>query len=384
MRLATHRTRGPAAVLSIALVAVLVGCAPAVQSQPSVSAPPTGTATATAEPQSDTPTPLLGGDCSKLVSMADVVSATAVSTVALAPPQPRNDLYLLPIPQAGGLECDWHDDGSTTDLDVAVIPNARAALDAQTTRLDAGDDGKDAAQIANVPAYGDQSWTHCYSLGEDPSDGCMFDIRVGTFWVEVNQVYGGRFTAYPQAPGVSAMLSDLVHTVRSLATVRAWKPDVRGLRLPTTCAAALPQETVRSATGGADLTYADGGTFNPLLDGAFASTGSLFCQWLSKTDAADVAQLQFVVVPGSTWAWSSTAAPPITLIDGPLTAQAGLGSAAYGTCQTTNLSSECELFVLAHHTWFEVKQDNGPTRPATMSAVTSLARRYLTTIGFAS
>jgi hypothetical protein len=373
-------------LLSAAVIAVLAGCAPATHAAPTATRSASARPTPTVEPQSATPTPLLGGDCSKLIPIDDVVSATVVPTVALVPARPLNDLYQLPIRQAGGLECEWSGPGITADLDVSVLPNARAILDAQAARLDAGDDTKkNEAHVANVPVFGDRSWTDCISLGEDPSDGCWFDIQVGTFWIEVDQVYGGSFTPYPQASGVTTLLTHLVDKVRSLTPSRAWKPDIGALSLPTTCGATLSLATVRSVTGGPDLTQpAETGTFNALLDGAFTSTGSLFCQWLADSDGAPVAGFSLVMVPGSAWAWSAMAGPPAAVAPYPLAAQTGLGSAAFGGCRTDSLSSECDLFVLADHTWFELKQDDRVAHPATLSAVTSLARSYLTTIGFTS
>lgn len=382
MASATGQFRGTAVLLSITLVAVLAGCAPAVHPAPSATSPATTHPTPTVEPQSATPTPLLGGDCSRLISIADVRSATATPSVALAPAQPLNQVYLIPLPQAGGLECDWRGSSPATDLDVAVLPNARAALDAQTARLDGGDDGKNAAHIANVPSYGDQSWTHCVSLGEDPSYGCLFDIRVGTFWIEVNQVYGGMFTPYPQAPGVHTLLAHLVDTVRSLPSVRAWKPDVRGLTLPTTCDSTLPLATVRSETGIADLTqYANAVTFNPLLDAAFVTSGSLYCQWFTQQD---LPVFTLTMIPGSTWAWSGSAGPPAAASVIPLTTQAGLGTAAFGGCATSNSADGCDLFVLANHTWFQLKQGSLTGRPAALSTLESLARTFLTAIHYDS
>jgi hypothetical protein len=382
MRSSARRSRATAVAVASAIIAALAGCAPAVNPPPSASASHTSSPAPTAEPQSASPVPLLGGDCSKLISLADVKSATGVPEVALAPTQPLNQVYQIPIAQAGGLDCDWHDAGHATDLDVAVLPNSRAALDAQSPRLDANDDGKDAAHIANVPTYGDESWTHCFSLGEDPSDGCSFDIRVGTFWIEVNQAYGGTFTAYPQASGVRALLTKLVSAVRSLPPVHVWKPDVRGLTLPKTCDATLPLATLRSETEAADLTqHADAATFNPLLDGSFVSTGSLYCQWFTSQNEPAFA---LVMLPGSTWAWSASTGVPSAAAVVPLSAQTGLGSAAFGGCQTSDLNSECDLFVLANHTWFELTQDSAPQHPVALPALTSLAHTILGRIGYQS
>lgn len=380
----TRRLGGIAVVLATGVALALTGCAPAVHSQAvgDGSAAPTATPTATrsAQPQPAAPVSLFGGDCSELLPLSAVQSDIGSTSVASST-QPLDGLYQLPVPQLGGIDCAWQNPSGAIGFGVSVLPNATATIRAAESALDVSDDSKDADHQANVPRWGDESWTHCLGSGDDPPEGCTFDFRVGTFWVEVDQEFGDVSHPYPESAGIRDLLTRLVKEVRALPPVKAWKPNTDTLTFPTNCASALPLATVRSVTDSPPVTSNDAsGDFGPFLQGAFAQSGSRYCSWdWRSSDEHTVYSITLTMVPGSAWAWG-TSSPPAHASDYPLAAEPGLGTAAFGGCLDRN---DCDLFVLANHTWFELKEGFSAGHIATVGELTSLAHTYLTTIGFA-
>jgi hypothetical protein len=291
------------AILSLAgiLVVTLVGCAPAAHEHSATASTPTPISTPTPT-QAATPPALLDGDCSSLVPLSTVVAAMpGVTPIAQTAPR---FIYEIPLPQAGGIQCQWYNAKQTAGFAVSLMPNAASAFAAHAAAMKKYDDAAGPAKVKNVPTYGDQSFTQCLSVGDDPAYGCSIDILQGSVWIDVRQNTNTITNPYPEPAGLRAFLTALVAKAKILPPVTPWVPQTDGFTVPTTCAAALPPATLLQDTGLSLELNPDALVDGPFSDAALLATGSLQCQWVSSVPTSTRTTVQVIVVPGSSWAWA--------------------------------------------------------------------------------
>jgi hypothetical protein len=369
-------TRSIAVALAAVTLAALTACAGPSSPSPVVTHQPVAHPTSPVPRQAAAPTQILDGDCTRLVPLSAIEAALMSTDVApQTVPSPQEYFNLLPLPTAGGLHCSWQDTIGNNLLDVEVLPNATAVLAA----ADASTLGS--ASGSGLPTIGDQSWSSC--VAPPITDGeCRFNVRVGSYWLGIDEAIDNR----PQPVSLSAteqtMFGDIVATIRSLPAQPRWIAPTDSLRLPTSCAEATPLASVRAAFADPTLTLSDGPADGEALDhGAVAVTLSVDCDWISSSGNIEV---DFEIIPGSTWAWSATAAPVAAPETVTLSHQPGLGTTAWGACGAAEEGSgTCTLDVLARNTWFVISEGAGSGVPPLTPLVT-LARTVLGNIGFAS
>jgi hypothetical protein len=372
-RRGTRRSRilGLSVGVSVAVITLLSSCAAPSPSSPAVTHNPP--AHATAQPQPASPPQLLGGDCAGLATLPVIqaaVGSTSVAAVAAdsSGEPPAGSLESVASRQTGALYCGWADPSQAHNLNVEVIPNATAAFAAEAAALNAAGDATGSHHVTGVPTYGDESWSQCYGETESPDGTCEFTIKVGSYWLSINEQNTDLHQPYPQSAAEKTLLNDLVASVRVLPAFRVWTPSTRLPSLPTTCDAALPVATVRSATGDSTIaTEPDGFTVD---DVPWVLTHSLSCVWGSATGI----DLFFSIVPGSAWAGN-----PTPTVSG-TTPQTGLGDQALGGCVSSDGQDACDLLVKSGSTWFELT-DNGSGSSMTLAPLTSIAHSVLTLIG---
>lgn len=377
-----HRSRilAPLIGAAISVVALLSACAPSAPSpvvthHPAAHATvPAGLHSATPLPQPPTPPQLLGGNCTTLATLpvirAALTSNAVVPVSSDASGEPSVGTFeSVAARQTGTLFCGWADPTQSFDLDVEIIPNAAAAFTAESTALNAAGDATGHYHVVGVPTYGDQSWSECYGATESPEGACEFDIRVGSYWLSIQEQNSNLHQPYPQTAAETTLLDDLVSSVRALPAFRVWTPSTSVPTLPTTCSAFLPLSTVRTATG--DTAIAPETFGFEVDDVPWILTNSLFCEW-GGTSSVD---LFLTIVPGSAWAGQPSANVSGT------TSQPGLGSQASGGCVTSDGQHACELLVRAGDTWFDLTE-NGTSASLTLAPLTNLAHAVLTAVGF--
>ncbi|HEX4443095.1 MAG TPA: hypothetical protein VHZ81_05950 [Galbitalea sp.] len=367
-----NRILGLSCAATIAVITLLSACAAPTPS-PIVTHHPPAHATGQSQPQPATPPQLLGGDCTGLASLSVIQAGVGSTAVAAAPAEssgepPTGSLEWIAARQAGALFCGWADPTEAHNLNVQIIPNASAAFTADTTALNAASDATGAHHVSGVPTYGDASWSQCEGETESPDGTCEFDIKVGSYWLSVNEQNTAHLQPYPESAAEKTMLNDLVNSARALPAFRVWAPSTRTPSLPTTCDGALPLATVRTATGnGSEAASPDGFTID---DVPWILTHSLSCTWSSPTGV----DLFFTIVPGSAWGDA-----PTPTVSG-TTTQPGLGAQASGGCVSSDGQDACDLLVRSGNTWFELT-DNGTGSSMTLAPLRSLAHSVLTLIG---
>jgi hypothetical protein len=361
------------------VVGLLAGCAPAnLTPQPHVTsisggahkngtlATPSPTPTVS-EPA--TPPMLVGVTCANLIPLATVKSLLVASGVG---PQQYEGLYYevdgndniatIALQQDGGLGCTWSDSLGDAQLMVRVIPNAAAAFAAASTALTATDDVAEHL-VSSVPTWGDKSYTDC---GDKNFSGqaCDFDILVGSFWVNINENRDKYVTgpAYPEDATQLAAVAAIVASVKALpAPAAAWIPPTDASKIPTSCAGLLSSADARSAISEPSVTLVSGLVDDdvPWDQAVFAATGALDCEWWSEVNG-DMADVEVAVLPGSSWAWSTTMKPVHDPVHFPLNPITGIADSAMGTCNAS--LGQCDLYFEVDKSWFLVElNDDHPT-----------------------
>jgi hypothetical protein len=385
----TSATRFTTLAIGAATLALLSGCAAPAHHSAAISSHPAAHPSSTATPHPAEPTAPGGATCDALAPLARVQAALASTAVA---PLPYSDIegggppeaYDLVVPVAGGLQCLWQDSvtAPTITLDLSVLPNATAAFAAATPTLESNDDGHSAAAVPNVPVYGDVSWTQCSNADDPWYGGCTFNIKVGNYWVEVDQQNPNFVSAYPESAADVALLQGIVSAVRGLpAAPPTWHPAAESFTLPTTCAAVLPLATLRTSVESPEIVPVSDGDPGDEVDtiNGVAATASheLQCFWNAPNDDTSVA---FSLVPGS-GALTTTDIPAASARAG-LAPVAGLGTSAYQKCENASPTFTCQALVLIGHTWIEVSV----VKPLAIdpAAFDALARQIIAATGYHS
>jgi hypothetical protein len=333
-----------------------------------------------AAPPSPTPTPtptvpvaLVGATCAQLGSLtlldkvfAHPVTVRPFANIAADDIPTANFDVIAPL-QLGGLECFWADGPYTilpdSELTIEVLPNAGAAFTAATPDLAKTDDATTGfAKV--VPKWGDASYSNCGAqMGE-----CIFDILVGDYWLHIDEINSETPAApYPQDAAQKALLTAAVASIKALPPAAAsWTPPGDAANLPTTCASALTVAQVKSAFGITTAPTPSVGSGLTTFDAsANSAAGLLTCNWSPNPNYPQLG-LTLDILPGSSWAWSSTA-PPSTPADH-LSAIAGVNDELWGGCQTGVV--QCSVYGQVDHSWFDVTLDS---KSATLAKVEGLA-----------
>ncbi|HEX4443420.1 MAG TPA: hypothetical protein VHZ81_07585 [Galbitalea sp.] len=264
----TSTNRGARAVLllpAFLLVAALAACAP-------TATPATHSASAaqhTAEPTPVTSQHLaFGGDCSALVSVADVTSDVG-TTVALSGLDPWLDFTQWVVPAVGGTWCVWNasNNSHAQSVDVIVLPAS-------------------AASSASYPA------STCTADGDGDLGDCGFNVVDSGYWFsgEVGLDFGStvaqaraataRLEAQLQASAASAGKAPAI-----VAVTGAWAK-------PASCASLDAAGAVSTSLGSPTLVLASDDALmengNPdAYTAALAAAPYLACEWQTTPNGDD-------------------------------------------------------------------------------------------------
>jgi hypothetical protein len=138
----------PALALSAALIAVLAGCA----SNPIAGVDPTPSIVAETPVPTTAPDPLappalvFDGDCSAVLTDAEVAAATGGPVVARAG-EPLDGVTIA-VEQLGGIRCAWDDGDGQPQVWITVIPHAAVA---DAAAASGADDGSAPLQTSSRP-----------------------------------------------------------------------------------------------------------------------------------------------------------------------------------------------------------------------------------------
>jgi hypothetical protein len=330
-------------------------------------------------PEAVAPVSLIGTDCSGLLPLTAVQSALTgdVALVAAAPSvsTPSSPLLDTAIAQVGGLKCVWQNGDLSTvseyrGVTLWLLPNADESWAAQAADLRAADDQIDI--LGGDPIeYGDESITDCGGDVDPWYYGtCFYNVHIGSYWLSIE--IDGMLQDTPDHAGRPVLEAASAAVAALPAPAAAWTPPTSSAHLASSCEAAVPLATVRSAIAIDTLLAPTGnnGAYQ-VEDAALAATDALSCVWQSAADWVDPAgetfgvQISLVAIPGGAWAWSGTSAPPhdTGYAIEPVT---GIGDAAWGGCRSDY--DACQLQVLSNGTWFSV--DAGYTHGALTPLIT--------------
>ena len=269
-------------MLSAALVTLLSGCVSAATANTEPPAPSivAETPEPTAEPDPLAPPALVfGGDCSVVLTDAEVSAATGGPVAARA--DGPVDAVTIAVEHLGGIRCAWDDDSGLPRVWLTIIPHAAVADAAATSGADEG----------SAPL--------CY--GDEVQGRCSFGRSVGEYWMA-----GVLYTA----AGSDADAVDGIDALAEAFGGRSDRPAPAPVERPGAWLADEDCAFTDPATvlGQPDLEATDG--HNPAEAGpgvyaALRTSGYRSCGWWGVSSSFG---LGLTTVPGAGWAVREAAA----------------------------------------------------------------------------
>jgi hypothetical protein len=268
---------------------------PSPSDQPSATGVPASDAVA--EPL-HAPEQILGGDCSALLSTADV------SALLGAPVAPVTGRSMSPLHAAvaamGGLSCLWSEGDGQNMAALSTVVEAATAYD-----------------VRGTGPVDDGVW--CY--GSLPAMECSFSVVSGPLWMS-GHVYTAAGENEADARAAVTSLGDdfraleLAEPAREAAQATAWSlSDCSELDGTVDVGALLQSPGFRGSTSDVVPGDIDGGIY-----AAVDTLGVFGCDWYQQTDVpeGDLGGFSVVALPGGAWVKAQALAwPGATEIDLP-------------------------------------------------------------------